>query len=353
MSKVSVVVPIYNAAKELHKCIKSILKQTFKEIEVILVNDGSTDDSLKICKHYQKQDKRIIVIDKENEGSIKTRRIGVEISNSELVMFVDADDWIDRRIIETLYKELIDYSVDIVVCNTYKVLGNGFLVKQKNKSQYFSKDKIYSDEEIKKELVVAYLHGHPFPAGLVAKLYKKEFLLNSGKLLEKIRFFGDDLFYNLEIFLKVKRVKVINNPLYYYRSGGFTSKYMPFLFDDMTNGFQIQKKIIEQYYQNTREHQYKGISLMLLNTFQTSLYNLFNSDFDEKKIKSLIKTYVCNEDIIECTFNKDSINYFSEEYLKAIRTKNVEYLYELGKNIYIKKKPKKQLISLIAKLHIV
>ncbi|MEH6892584.1 glycosyltransferase family 2 protein [Bacillus sp. JJ864] len=248
MSKVSIVVPIYNAGEKLHKCIKSILNQSFEDFELILVNDGSTDNSLTICKKYQQQDNRITVINKKNEGSISTRRKGVEASKSKYVMFVDADDWITTKAIETLKN-----NVDITICNMYRVIGNSTLIKKKVKSWYFNESKIYDEEEIKKDLVIAYFHGHPFPSSLCAKLYKRELLASSGNYLRRIRFLGDDLFYNLEMLLKVNRVKGIDKSFYYYRQGGFTSKYQPFLFEDMINGYLIQEEVIDEHYYDTIE----------------------------------------------------------------------------------------------------
>lgn len=353
LSNVSVVVPIYNAEKKLDKCINSLLNQTLNDIEIILVNDGSIDKSLEICKKYQKKDKRVVVIDKKNEGSIATRRKGVEVSNSNYIMFVDADDWIEHNTIEILYKELTQNSVDIVVCNIYKVIGNGLLIKQKNNSKYFSEDRIYNSEEIKKELVVAYFYGHPFPANLVAKLYKKELLIHSGKYLKKIKFLGEDLYYNLEIFLKAGRVKIIDRSLYFYRAGGFTSKYMPYLFDDMIAGYEIQKEVIAEYYQETRENEFKGISIMLLNTFKTCLYNLFDSEFDERRIKEIIKSYLSNQNLLESINNSGAINYFEKEYLNAIKNRDIKFLYELGKKIYINKRPRKLLVNILGKIPII
>jgi glycosyltransferase involved in cell wall biosynthesis len=350
MSKVSVVVPIYNAEKTLNKCIKSILNQTFKDFELILVNDGSTDNSLKVCEFYKGQDKRVRLINKENEGSTFTRRRGVEASRSGHVMFVDADDWINKRTIEILYTESLESGVDITVCNTFKVLGSRNIVKKKNDSTYFKNEKIYDKEEIKRKLVVAYFHGHPFPSYLVSKLYKRELLISSGKYLDRIRFLGDDLYYNLEIFLKADSVKVINKSLYYYRLGGYTSKYMPSLFDDMVNGYQIQKEVIDEYYLDTKEKEYRGISIMLLNTLKTCLYNLFNGKLGELKIKELISTYVSNYYVIEALYNNGAIKYFSEEYLNAIRNKDITYLYELGKNMYTKRRPKKAMLNLVSKI---
>lgn len=350
MSKVSVVVPIYNAGNKLHKCIRSILSQTFKDFELILVNDGSTDDSLNICRKYENLDERVIVINKINEGCIKTRRKGLEIARSYYVMFVDADDWIDSKAIESLYKEATDSCVDIIVCNMYKVTGNGNFIKQRNKSEYFNEDRIYNKEEIRRDLVTAYFHGHPFPSSLCAKLYKKELLLNSGKYLNRIRFLGEDLFFNLEVFLKADTVKVVDRPLYYYKVGGFTGRYMPYLFDDMVNGYQVQKEVIDEYYLDTQQKRYNGISVMLLNTYTTCLSNLFNSNLNESQIKDQIRAYTSNDVVVVCIDNEGAKRHFSVEYLDAIRHKDLDYLYRLGQKKYRYRKSKRIFVNILTKL---
>ncbi|OPH61728.1 hypothetical protein BC351_00360 [Paenibacillus ferrarius] len=350
MSAVSVVVPIYNAEKKLDKCIKSILNQTFKDFELILVNDGSNDDSLKICQRYCEQDNRIILISKQNEGSIATRNKGIKISKSEYVMFVDADDWIDKTAIEILYNTTIKSDVDITVCNTYKVLGNSQLIKQKNTSWFFKLDKVYDGEEIKNELATAYLHGHPFPASLHGKLYRREILEKSGKYLNRIHFLGDDLFYNLEMFLIAKKVKVIDKPLYYYRQGGFTSKYMPYLFDDTISGYQIQKEVVEEHFHDSREKQSYGICIMLLNSFKTCLVNLFNSQLSDVEMKAQIEKYVSDNNLIESTFNNGSISFFPKVYLHAIRNRDIEFLYDLGLRQYNKTKPRRYLYNILSRI---
>ncbi|MDQ8735938.1 glycosyltransferase [Paenibacillus sp. LHD-38] len=349
MNIVSVVVPIYNSGNKLDKCITSILLQTFVNFELILVNDGSQDNSLEICGKYRGEDSRIILINKKNEGSVAARETGLKVSTSEYVMFVDADDWVDKNIIECLYNELITNNADISVCNTYKVVGNGKLIKRKTQSIYFEIDKVYTKEDVKKNLVTSYFHGHSFPASLYAKLYKRDLLLSSGNYLNRIHYLGDDLFYNLEVFLKAERVKVVTNPLYYYRTGGYTSKYMPYLFDDMTNGYQIQKEVINEHFNDSQKH-LNGISVMLLNTFKTCLQNLFQGNLSNKEIKKKIVDYSSNENVINCLTNEASIKCFPEEYLSAIRNKNVEYLYQLGYSMHKKSKIRNYLTLIISKI---
>lgn len=353
MSKVSVIVPIYNAGNKLDKCIKSVLNQSFSDFELILINDGSTDNSLKICEKYKNKDLRIIVINKVNEGSIPTRKKGIQIATSDFIMFVDADDWIDNKTIEILYNETIQNNADITVCNMYKVFGKGHLIKKEVQSRYFTNEKLFHEKEIKDSLVTAYFWGHPFPSSLCAKLYKKELLISSGNYLDRIKFLGDDLFYNLEMLLKAKRVKIINKPLYFYRQDGFTSRHMPSLFNDAVNGYSIQKEVINEHYKDTLQKQYNGISLMLLNTLKTCLYNLFYDHLSEEQIKEVIKYYTLNESIRECIYNERSLTYFPKEFLNAIEKNDVEYLYRLGKQMYKKRIPRKIVSNIVSKLAIV
>ncbi|WML25163.1 glycosyltransferase family 2 protein [Neobacillus sp. OS1-33] len=353
MSKVSVIVPVYNAGKKLEKCIKSILNQSFSDFELIIVNDGSTDNSLEICKKHANKDKRIKLINKLNGGSIAARKDGVSASSNEYIMFVDADDWIATEAIEILYNETVRNHTDITVCNMYKVLGKGYLIKKEIQSSFFNENKLYLENEIRSKLVLSYLWGDDFPSSLSAKLYKKQLLLSSGKYLNNITFFGEDLFYNLEIFLKATRVKIINRPLYFYRQDGFTSKYMSSLYTDAINGYKIQKEVIDEYYQGKFRYPYGGISIMLLNTLKACFCNLFFSNLTDNEIKEIIKNYISNDCVRDSILNDRSQKFLSKDYLNAIEQFNIEYLFQLGKKMYRKRLPKKILSNIVTKLAIV
>lgn len=112
--KVSIIVPCYNAEKYLKKCLDSIINQTYSNIEIILVNDGSKDNTLKILSDYEKKDNRIIVIDKENTGVSDSRNIGVEKATGKYIMFSDSDDYFELDAVESLYKALIENKAKIV-----------------------------------------------------------------------------------------------------------------------------------------------------------------------------------------------------------------------------------------------
>ncbi|EOU2074247.1 glycosyltransferase, partial [Clostridium perfringens] len=104
--KVSVIVPIYNSGEYLDECLNSIIKQSLKEIEIILINDGSKDNSFNICKKFKNEDDRIILIDQENSGVAVSRNKGVRISKGEYIIFVDSDDYLEEKMIEKLYNEI-------------------------------------------------------------------------------------------------------------------------------------------------------------------------------------------------------------------------------------------------------
>lgn len=122
---ISVIVPIYNAELYLKRCVDSIVGQSYSNIEIILVNDGSTDSSAEICDSYAKEDSRIRVLHKENGGSSSARNAGINIMNGEYVLFIDSDDYIDKDMISKLYLVAQEKSADIVTCKYVKVFDDG------------------------------------------------------------------------------------------------------------------------------------------------------------------------------------------------------------------------------------
>ena len=124
-SKVSIVVPIFNIEEYLEDCIKSIINQTYKNLEIILINDGSTDCSLKICKKFKKLDKRIVLIDKDNTGVSNTRNIGINSATGDYITFVDSDDWLELDAIENMVKLAYTQNCDIIRTNFTLVNEDG------------------------------------------------------------------------------------------------------------------------------------------------------------------------------------------------------------------------------------
>ena len=115
--KISVIVPIYNMENYLKRCVESILNQTYTNLEIILVDDGSTDSSLEICRYFENKDKRVRVYTKENSGLSASRNFGVERATGVYIGFVDSDDYIEAEMYEKLYNLIIDFQAEVAECN--------------------------------------------------------------------------------------------------------------------------------------------------------------------------------------------------------------------------------------------
>lgn len=117
---ISVIVPVYNAVKYLPQCIESLINQTFSDIEVILVDDGSTDGSFDVCERYSRQDARITVLHKSNGGPVSARKAGLQAAHGQYISFADGDDWMEPDMLERMYQRLIGEHVDVVMCGRYE-----------------------------------------------------------------------------------------------------------------------------------------------------------------------------------------------------------------------------------------
>lgn len=190
MFKVSIIIPIYNAEKYIKRCVDSILNQTYKNIEILLINDGSKDSSEKIINEYAKKYDFIKVINKKNEGVAKTRNLGITKATGDYIMFLDNDDFVNEKFIES-YVDSINDS-DIVVGGYKRVSSRKILFNKIIKNTPFGK----------------YENMAPW-----AKLIKREFLIKNG-----IEFFsypiGEDIIFNLNLYSKTNNIKIINNTEY-------------------------------------------------------------------------------------------------------------------------------------------
>lgn len=206
---ISVVVPIFNVEKYLTECIESILNQTYKDFELILVNDGSTDNSLKICNEYLKKDERIRVINKENGGLSSARNSGIEVAKGEYIAFIDSDDLINENMFEKMMKIAIEKNADIVQCNY---------------QEFYDESEINSNIDISNEIEelnnIEALHkfyeNGKSACAVVAwnKIYKT-------KLFNDVRYpFGrvhEDVFTTHKLLYKANKIICIKDKFYYYR----------------------------------------------------------------------------------------------------------------------------------------
>lgn len=205
MEIISVIVPIYNVEKYLNKCIDSLLIQTYKALEIILVDDGSPDNCGKICDEYAEKDNRIKVIHKENGGLSDARNAGIEISTGEYIFFVDSDDYIEENMIDCMYQKITEDCSDMVVCDMKYVYEDSGLLREQ--SHYSESSMVLSAYDFFKAIFFNHIEA-------AAKLYKSE-------LFKEIRFpkgkVCEDLFVTPIIADKCNSISYIPKSMYCYR----------------------------------------------------------------------------------------------------------------------------------------
>ncbi len=216
MSKISVIIPCYNVEKYLDKCMQSILSQTLSDIELICINDGSTDNSLKLLNQYAASDSRITVINKKNEGVGIARNSGLKLATGDYVYFVDPDDWLENlEVLAKIYEKAKNENLDMLIFGGYScrvsktkiVTTKGGYSLKYLPGKYL--DKVFSYKEIKNDIF-------KFPSTTWTKLYKREFLTKNNILFQTIPV-GQDQLPFFHSMITAEKIGVLNECLYCYR----------------------------------------------------------------------------------------------------------------------------------------
>lgn len=209
---ISVIVPFYNRAAYLEKCVDSILNNTFKDFELLLINDGSTDDGLKIANQLADKDSRIRVIDKKHGGPSDTRNTGLKQAKGEYISFIDSDDYVDECYLQELYTRIINDKLDWVYC-AFDVLRNDNLETNKN---FVAKN--YYGDDIKTSVRDSVFYRTDEHVQLVSpcmSLYKKHIIDDNNLRFDKDIDYGEDTIFNYEYVNKINSFGIINKTLYH------------------------------------------------------------------------------------------------------------------------------------------
>ena len=264
---VSIIIPVYNADLYLEKCLKSVVSQSYQNLQILCVDDGSKDSSLEILNQYAEKDGRIIVIHKENEGVSVARNIALERVSGDYIMFVDGDDWIDTDTIETAVAVIKKNDVDVVMWSYVRELE-----KESAKKVIFDSDVYYDKAAVKEKLYrrMVGLYGEetskPENADALCtvwgKLYKKDLIIDNEVKFYDIREIGtyEDGIFNLSVFSKVNSAVFINRCMYHYRrnnDSSLTSSYNP----NLSNQWNKLFDIIEEYIEKKEEDETFKIAL--------------------------------------------------------------------------------------------
>ena len=216
MAKVSIIVPIYKVEKYLEKSVGSIINQTYKNLEIILVDDGSPDNCPKMCDDFAKQDKRIKVIHKQNGGLMAAWMDGIKIATGKYVEFVDSDDYIELNSVELLYSTLKKQNADMAICG-YNVVYQNKIISCSPFSENLSDTKLLEGDFLQsiKEKSILHINKY-FPLFRWNKLFEKKSLEKNLKYCDTRINLGEDSCITLSCFLDSKRIVLVNAPLYNY-----------------------------------------------------------------------------------------------------------------------------------------
>lgn len=292
---VSVIVPIYNAEKYMDKCIDSICNQTLKDIEIILINDGSSDRSGEIANEYAKKDNRIKVIHQENSGPSVARNKGISIAKGKYVGFVDSDDYIEKTMYEALCSYASDKNIQVAMCSYYeKYIYNNSekIVRSKLKS-----DQVYNTKAIKENIISTFAKNDNYGFySLWNKIYLREWLIDSKIEMDVNRDHGEDWWFNINVISKISSFIYLDKPLYNYihiNSNSLMFKYREEQFDLFLDGRLKMKEIIPSEYICDEEFNQRFVY-----EFSSYIIRTMKEVSDKRKRKELIYKVLGSEEVI-------------------------------------------------------
>lgn len=313
---ISVLVAVYNAEDYLDECIESIVNQTYTNLEIILVNDGSTDNSKSVCEKWAGKDNRIIVVNKPNGGLYTSRNTGLEKAKGELIGFVDCDDVIEPDMYETMFEDMVRVGADIVMCNSCNYMNGEIL-----QSGYMG----YSSFEIERENLVNRMLNYEkiFCSSVWSKLYKREIIGDTYFRSDII--LGEDYYFNGMIYPKVSKFYYEEKPLYKYRiTSGSMSR------SGIGRGFEDKYKVAEAFEKEYSKYEY--VSKKQIDTFKQAvtheiLYNAYLYKADKNIKKKWVKIFKENSKVY---MSEDNCNL--KERIKIYLLKYVPALYVVVTN---------------------
>lgn len=342
---ISVIVPVYNVEQYLEECMNSLIAQTYKSMEFICINDGSTDSSLQILRSYEKRDSRIKVVDKQNEGYGRTLNRGVEMASSPWIGIVESDDFVESNMFEKLYQMAKDSDADIIKCNFYT-----YKAKEGREINY---NWIYPKEFWGKEICpLNYPEIYNVHSSIWAGIYRKEFLdINHIRFNETPGASYQDIAFHFKVLSSAKKMKIVEDALLYYRMDNMNSSiYNPTkVFCVVDEMHAIDSYIREQskerqeklwpLYMRKKYYDYRWTYSRLAPEFQFALLHLMSKEFaveekEDKFEKVLWKDERDKEELQEII--KNPVSFFMRTKNKESTDKRLQIAGIVNQRIYLK-----------------
>ncbi|MFI3227138.1 MAG: glycosyltransferase [Clostridia bacterium] len=306
MDLISVIIPVYGVEKYLDRCINTIVNQTYKNLEIILVDDGSKDNCPAMCDEWAKKDGRIIVIHKENQGLGLARNSGLSIATGRYVAFIDSDDFVDVEMIEKLYTNLVDKSCDTVYCGFYKYYNEKVVVPVE--SMYnevcIENEKIISDvllnmiatlPDEKKECLLSMSVWHA--------LYSKEIIDEYNISFPSEReFMSEDMIFDIDYLQRAKKIYFFDTPLYYYSCENQNSLTQNYKLEEFSRQIKQVRKMETELNKILPSDDYKlRLQRYLLGRLRTCIMKASRMREKDKNFNFYqhIKELISSDDVVE------------------------------------------------------
>ena len=343
---VSIIVPIYNKEKELKQCIESVINQTYTNLEIILVNDGSKDLSREICEKFLKSDSRIKLINKKNEGVELARVTGLKYATGDYVTFVDSDDWLSNDAIELLVNAIEKENADVSFGNYYRVLDRYGIIKKCIHADIYN-NLIITKDQFMKKYYDSFCGGGIFPINMWGKLYRKS-LIKSVEYRTIGISHGEDLCFNLQVLPYAKKIVSIPQNIYFYRWGGMTNNINKNLFKDACKAYNFKMLMFAQH--NSIES-YGKASAELCNFFITYIDTYLKfTKLNELEIKNIISKEIRNENLQKAVRIPTYKWFLDNELYKSIKSQDVNAFFDIQKKGLKKRKLKSSIMKIISRV---
>ena len=333
MPKVSIIVPVYNVEKYLSRCMDSLLNQTLKDIEIILVDDGSPDNCPAICDEYAKQDHRVKVVHKKNGGLGYARNSGMEMASGEFLAFVDSDDFVDVTMYEKLLKCVEENKLDTCYCRMQKYYPSGKIIPMEE----LAENKIFEGRSEVDTFLLKMFGGEEYEGknlhaiSVCKALYSTALIRKHNiKFLSEREMAAEDLFFNIDYLSRAEKVGWINELMYYYfyNSASTTTSYSQRYFNTVKNTMNSLAPYLDKYYSyQFYKNYYSGTILGL----QKIIFKkeILRKDISYGNLRRFLKQE-CNNPLFR-TMKVGHLPVSKQIYLLAIKYKLVDLIFLIVK----------------------
>lgn len=318
-SKISFIIPVYNSEQYLERCLNSLINQTEKNIEVIIIDDGSIDMSSEIIDNFSKIDRRINAVHKNNEGVSIARNIGIKLAKSEYIMFLDADDWLAPNAAEIMYESIIDSNSDLLICENIDVYEDGTQYIEKS----LFKEKIFIQKrQFKNSIYPVFIEDNKLDV-IWKFLIRKKIILDNNIFFDTSMALGEDTLFSYELLTQINSLIYIPDALHYYykhNSGlsGEGVKYEMAIHDSLrlNTKFIHYCELWDLVDSVHKENMYIKIFNNVFGKFRKAIFNHAPTKFKQNYVEWM---RLLNTEIVKQAVNNINLNSYYGKYRKDLK----------------------------------